>query len=151
MKYQILPLHRGHIPAVALLEQESFSQPWTEGQLEEVLFQDHCSFLVAEGEGGEVLGYASVTVVLDEGNINNIAVAKSVQRQGIGRELLEVFLRFAQEHLAFLTLEVRAGNQAALALYHSAGFVEEGRRAAYYQEPVEDALLLTRRFREVAP
>lgn len=146
MNYHIVPLDKSHIPQVAELEKISFSHPWTKEQLEETLYQDHSSYLVAEGE--EVLGYAGLSVVLDEGYINNIAVFPTYQNQGIAKELLAVFCRFAQENLAFLTLEVRPSNAPALALYQGCGFVEEGVRKNYYDDPVEDALILTKRFRE---
>ena len=58
-----------------------------------------------------------------------------------------MFCDFAQgNHLAFLTLEVRPSNSAAIALYRSFGFEEAGRRRNYYDLPKEDALILTRRF-----
>lgn len=146
MNYQINPLHRGHISAVAELEKSAFSHPWSEQQLHDVLYMDNACFLVAEGE--EVLGYGGLTVVLDEGYINNIAVFPKYQKQGVAGEILSTYIRFAQENLAFLTLEVRPSNEAALALYEKFGFVQEGRRKDYYDEPTEDALILTRRFRE---
>ena len=87
-----------------------------------------------------------VLVVLDEGYIDNVAVRPECRRQGIGDRLLEVFCRFGQAHLAFLTLEVRPSNAAAVALYEKHGFQEAGRRKDYYTDPTEDALLLTRTF-----
>lgn len=114
--------------------------------LEEELFNPTASFIVAEGAEGEVLGYAGLHVVLDEGYIDNVAVRPSCRRQGIGDRLLDVFCRFGQAHLAFLTLEVRPSNKAAVALYCKHGFQEAGRRKDYYQDPTEDALLLTRTF-----
>ena len=62
-------------------------------------------------------------------------------------EPYKVFCRFGQEHLAFLTLEVRPSNTAAVALYEKHGFQEAGRRKNYYEAPQEDALLLTKEFR----
>lgn len=114
--------------------------------LEEELFNPQASFLVAEGENGQVLGYAGLQVVLDEGYIANIAVAPQWRRQGLAGELLEVYCRFAQAHLAFLTLEVRASNEAAIALYVKHGFAQAGFRKNYYQDPKEDALIMTRTF-----
>lgn len=151
MKVTIVPMNRTHIPALAALERQCFSVPWTERMLEEELFNDTASFLVAEDETEQVLGYAGLYAVLDEGYIGNVAVNPAYRRCGIARRLVEVYCRFAQEHLAFLTLEVRAGNRAAIALYESLEFREEGRRKHYYQEPVEDAIIMTRRFRGEDP
>ena len=69
--------------------------------------------------------------------------------QNAAGKLLDVFLRFARaNHLAFLTLEVRPSNAAAIALYTRFGFREAGRRRNYYDLPKEDALILTRTFEE---
>lgn len=113
MEYQLVPMDRSHLSGVAELERLCFSTPWNETMLEEELFNPTASFIVAEGAEGEVLGYAGLHVVLDEGYIDNVAVRPSCRRQGIGDRLLDVFCRFGQAHLAFLTLEVRPSNQAA--------------------------------------
>ena len=101
---------------------------------------------MAEGEDGTVLGYGLVRAVLDEGCLEKIAVDPAWRRQGVAAELLAAFLRFGRAHLAFLTLEVRASNTPAVALYQKLGFQEVGRRRNYYREPTEDALLLTVEF-----
>lgn len=96
-----------------------------------------------------MLGYAGLQVVLDEGYIANVVVRPGYRRRHIAQQLLDVYLRFAQaHHLAFLTLEVRPSNKAAVALYRKYGFIEEGRRRNYYQKPKEDALIMTRRFHD---
>lgn len=146
MRYEIVPMDRSHLESIAALERQCFSAPWSVSMLEEELFNPQASFLVAEGEDGQVLGYAGLQVVLDEGYIANIAVAPQWRRQGLAGELLEVYCRFAQAHLAFLTLEVRASNEAAIALYVKHGFVQAGFRMNYYQDPKEDALIMTRTF-----
>ena len=101
---------------------------------------------MAEGEDGSVLGYAGLHAVLDEGYIDNVAVRPDCRRQGIADRLLDVFCRFGAANLSFLTLEVRPSNTAAVALYEKHGFAEAGRRRDYYENPKEDALLLTRDF-----
>ena len=146
MYYEIVPMDRGHIPQIVALEQACFSMPWTENMLEDALFDPHASFIVAEdGEGG-VLGYAGLHVVLDEGYIDNVAVEEAARRHGMASALLDVFCRFAEVNLAFLTLEVRASNQAAIALYEKYGFHQAGLRKGYYQRPREDAIIMTREF-----
>lgn len=146
MCYEIVPMDRSHLESIAALERQCFSAPWSIPMLEEELFNPQASFLVAEGENGQVLGYAGLQVVLDEGYIANIAVAPQWRRQGLAGELLEVYCRFARAHLAFLTLEVRASNEAAIALYVKHGFAQAGFRKNYYQDPKEDALIMTRTF-----
>ena len=147
MNYKLVPMDRSHLAGVAELERLCFSAPWNEAMLEEELYNDTASFIVAEGEDGQVLGYAGLHVILDEGYIDNVAVRPTCRRQGIADRLLDVFCRFGQANLAFLTLEVRPSNTAAVALYEKHGFREAGRRKDYYEAPKEDALLLTREFR----
>ena len=146
MEYMIVPMDRGHIPQIAALEQACFSQPWSEAALEEELYNPQASFIVADDGEGNVLGYAGVQVILDEGYIANVAVEQAARRHGVASALLDVFCRFGQEHLAFLTLEVRASNQAAIALYLHHGFAEAGRRKNFYSDPKEDAIIMTREF-----
>lgn len=142
----IVPMDRSHLKGVAELERLCFSTPWSEAMLEEELYNDTASFLVAEGPDGAVVGYAGLHAILDEGYIDNVAVRPDRRRQGIADRLLEVFCRFGAAHLRFLTLEVRPSNTAAVALYEKHGFREAGRRRDYYDAPREDALLLTKEF-----
>ena len=146
MEYNIVPMDRSHIEQIAALERECFSTPWSEAMLTEVLFDSQASFIVAESEEGGVLGYAGLQVVLDEGYIDNIAVEPNARRHGVADELLDVFCRFGEVNLAFLTLEVRASNQAAIALYEKHRFTQAGLRKNYYDKPREDAVLMTRYF-----
>ena len=149
MYYEIVPMDRSHIPQIAALERECFTDPWSERLLEDALFDPQASFIVAEdGEEGNILGYAGLHAVLDEGYIDNIAVREDYRGQGIADDLLDVFVRFGQAHLAFLTLEVRASNYAAIALYGSRGFRGVGRRKNYYEHPREDAVIMTRKFEQ---
>ncbi len=148
MYYEIVPMDRSHIEQIAALEKNCFSTPWTENMLTDALFDPQASFIVAEdGEGG-VLGYAGLHVVLDEGYIDNVAVEEAARRHGVASALLDVFCRFGQANLAFLTLEVRASNAAAIALYQKHGFAQVGLRKNYYQNPREDAIIMTREFTE---
>ena len=147
MEYQLVPMDRSHLAAVAALERLCFTTPWNEAMLEEELYNDTASFIVAQRDDGEVLGYAGLHVILDEGYTDNVAVRPEYRRQGVADRLLDVFCRFGQARLAFLTLEVRPSNTAAVALYEKHGFAEAGRRKNYYENPTEDALLLTKEFK----
>src|SRR5699024_9267093 len=101
-------------------------------------------FLVAVEED-TVLGYAGMHVVYGEGYIDNIAVFPAARRKGVGRRLIEALVDWMEHHEGvFLTLEVRPSNEAAVLLYQSVGFREAGRRKGFYQDPEEDALLMTR-------
>ncbi|MGM9538420.1 MAG: ribosomal protein S18-alanine N-acetyltransferase [Candidatus Onthomonas sp.] len=147
--YRLVPMDRALVPQIAELERQSFSLPWTEQMLYDELDSLNSSCIVAVDRDRRVLGYASLTVVMDEGYINNIAVRKEFRRQGLASDLLGVFFRFAQaQNLAFLTLEVRDSNLAARNLYRKFGFQDVGRRKNYYDKPTEDAILMTKFFKE---
>lgn len=150
MYYEIVPMDRSHIPQIAALERECFSDPWSESLLEDALFDPQASFIVAQDseEEGNVLGYAGLHAVLDEGYIDNVAVHPDARRHGVASALLDVFCRFGEVNLAFLTLEVRKSNTAAIALYEKNGFRWAGLRPGYYQHPREDAVIMTREFKK---
>ena len=115
--------------------------------LREHLDNQCAAALVARGEDGTILGYGGLLVVLDEGYLTNIAARPEYRRQGIAADILQVFENFARgNHLAFLTLEVRASNTAAIALYEKMGYVRAGTRRGYYEHPREDAIIMTREF-----
>ena len=143
MYYQIVPMDRSHIDQIAQLEQACFSSPWTANMLTDALFDTQASFIVAEDEEGNVLGYAGLHVIVDEGYIDNVAVEPDARRHGVASALLDVFCRFGEANLAFLTLEVRESNSPAIGLYEKLGFQVVGRRKNYYREEHEDALLMT--------
>lgn len=147
MTFTIAPMTYDHVPEVAELERCCFRDPWSERMLTEQLDSENAGALVALGEDGALLGYASVSVVLDEGYIANVAVQPACRRQGIARALLRAFRRFAEQNrLAFLTLEVRASNTPAIALYRGEGYRQTGRRKNYYRHPAEDAIIMTLEF-----
>lgn len=133
---------------VMTIEEANFSVPWTETGFFTFLLREDTLFLVAE-EGEKILGYCGVVTVQDEGDITNVAVEKNSQNQGIGKKLLEeIFQRTQKAGVCRLFLEVRAGNAAALHLYEKMGFVQMGIRKNYYEQPVEDGVVM---MREKAP
>ena len=147
MSFRIVPMTAAHLPAVAALEKACFpADPWSEGLFRDALDNPNTAILLAEGEDGAVLGYAVLSTVLDEGNLDNIAVARPARRNGVADALLSALTGFGREHLACLMLEVRASNVAAIALYKKHGFMAVGQRKNYYEAPREDAILMTLTF-----
>jgi len=145
MEFQIIDVNERHIKRIHQLEEECFSMPWTEEQLAAQRKDGQHEFIAAVGADDVPLGYVGMMYVLDEGYISNVAVDKQYRRQGIADALIEAMTRRARElKLAFLTLEVRAGNLAAICLYEKHGFAPVGRRKNYYEQPREDALLMTK-------
>ncbi|HBR09056.1 MAG TPA: ribosomal-protein-alanine N-acetyltransferase [Clostridiales bacterium] len=131
------------IPEIAALEELCFSLPWTAQALREQIQSDSHVFLVAERDG-VLAGYAGLQYVLDEGYITNVAAAPAFRRQGIASAIMTEMLLWAKKlELAFLTLEVRESNSHARRLYEKHGFREVGKRRSYYENPVEDAMLMT--------
>ena len=123
MAVRIVPMKTEHLDAVAELERTCFTVPWSRNALAEELDNALSAFLVALDEEERVVGYAGLQVVLDEGYITNVAVRPDCRRRGVAGKLLDVFERFAEgNHLAFLSLEVRASNYAAIALYGQHGY-----------------------------
>lgn len=155
------PLHirravRDDLAAMARIERESFSDPWSEETLATALFSDRMMVLVAD-EGGEavgdgaarLVGYVVALVVAPDAEIADLAVAPDARRRGVGRALLARALDdLTESTVQWVHLEVRESNRAARTLYEAAGFRAVGRRRGYYRQPVEDALLLTR---EIGP
>ena len=142
MHVRIVPMTADHLDEVAELERVCFTTPWSRNMLAEELDNYLSAFLVALDDNDNVAGYAGLQAVLDEGYITNVAVRPDCRRQGIAGKLLQVFLDFAKgNHLAFLSLEVRASNSAARELYESFGFEEDGIRPGFYASPKEDAVL----------
>ena len=147
MHVRIVPMTADHLDEVAELERICFSAPWSRNMLAEELDNALSALLVALDDSDRVVGYAGVQVILDEGYITNIAVRPECRRQGIAAKLLQVFMDFAKSnHLSFLTLEVRASNYDAIALYGTRGFRSVGRRKNYYEHPREDAIIMTLEF-----
>ena len=146
----IVPMNADHLDEIAALERVCFSRPWSRNMLAEELENQCAAFLTAlNAATGKVVGYAGLLVAADEGYITNVAVFPEQRRRGIAGQLLQVFLNFAEANrLAFLTLEVRPSNTAAIALYESFGFRQAGRRKNYYDLPKEDALILTKTYGE---
>ena len=148
MEYRIRNACDADLDALEALEKSCFSLPWTREQLRGELPDERHEFLVAETDG-KLLGYIGMMTVLDEGYISNVAVAPEARRRGIGRALVSEMLRLAEKRaLSFVTLEVRAHNESAIALYALEGFERVGLRRDYYERPREDALLMTRFFEQ---
>lgn len=147
MSWRVVPASPGHIPQIAALEKRCFpADPWSEALFRGALENPAAAVLLVQGEGGAVLGYAVLSVVLDEGSLDNIAVAPEYRRRGVADALLGALTGFGRERLAALMLEVRPSNAPAIALYEKHGFAAVGRRKNYYDAPREDAVLMTLNF-----
>ena len=140
----VRPASPDDLPAIVAIERASFSDPWSKGSFISLLERPRVFFAVAvDGPKRSVIGHVVTWFVLDEAELANLAVLPAQRGRGIGGLLLGAALDAAEARGATtMYLEVRASNEAALALYGSRGFREVGRRPDYYRRPVEDALIL---------
>ena len=141
---EIIPMNESHVAAVAELEKQNFSEPWPEIAVRSELTNKLALWLVAV-EDGVVAGYVGSQTVLQEADMMNIAVGEGFRRRGIARMLVEELIRRLDAYQ--LTLEVRASNAPAIALYESLGFAQVGLRKNYYHKPKEDALILRKEWK----
>jgi ribosomal-protein-alanine N-acetyltransferase len=130
---------------VCEIEKDNFSLPWSEKSFLESMERNDTVFLVALN-GEEVAGYLGCYCVAGEGEITNVAVKSSYRRQGVGGKLLETLYEEAKAlHTQEFFLEVRESNEAAIGLYSRQGFVKEGVRKNFYEQPVENAVIMWKR------
>lgn len=137
-----------HLEAIAAIERECFSLPWSLEAFREELDAPNAVYLAAM-EAGEVLGYGGMRFAAGEFYIDNIAVSPVCRRKGVGRAITSALVQRARDlNGSFISLEVRPSNLAARSLYESLGFLPEGLRKNFYQKPVEDGLIMTLRLKE---
>lgn len=137
-------MEREGLEAVARLEQEIFPDAWSVKGLEETFAQKQALILGAWIEEA-LAGYVIFYHVLDEGEIARIAAAPWCRNQGVGSALLgELEERCRHLGVGRFLLEVREGNETARCFYVSHGFKEDGRRKNFYEDPVEDAVLMSK-------
>lgn len=136
---QIVPMAAEHISAIASIERECFSAPWSEKALAEELDVPSAVFVTALADG-EIAGYVGMHHLGDVGYICNVAVSSDYRGMGIGGQLLEYLIDYARKNsLSEITLEVRTSNQAARKLYEKSGFERLGTRPNFYSNPKENA------------
>ncbi len=147
-------LDETELPLVAGLEAQIFSDAWSLESLKETFRLKTSVFLGAWRERDpqekkdakpELAGYVIFRQVPPEGEILRIATAADSRRIGVAGKLMDALLKMCEKDgITRVLLEVRSGNAPAVRLYQKAGFTEDGVRKAYYQDPAEDALLMSR-------
>ncbi len=132
------------LPQVLEIEQDLFAPSWTKEGFFTYLMKEEALFLVVE-EKEQILGYCGILMVLNEGDITNVAVRRDRQKEGIGGFLIESLIRLTGERgVDTIHLEVRKSNGSAIRLYERTGFQKVGLRKNYYSDPTEDAILMSR-------
>jgi len=134
------------VDRVSRIEEENFSMPWHRESFLQMIESDNALYVVAELDG-EIVGTCGIITCLDEGDISNVVVDSAFRGRGIAYEMVGTAIKKAHDELYInnFTLEVRASNKAAISLYEKLGFVSEGIRPAFYEKPVEDAIIMWKR------
>lgn len=139
----IRPLRPEDIEAVVAIETEAFSTPWKPETFAGLIDREAVELIVMEDAAEEVIGYAVLWCILDQGELANLALATSRRGQGLGALLLRHVMHTAKDRgVERLFLEVRASNQRAIDLYCGFGFTDVGLRRGYYERPPEDARVM---------
>ena len=132
---------KSHVPQIAQLEKQCFSDPWSEKSIASELENPLSLWLVAL-QGDSVVGYVGSQSVLGEADMMNIAVDQAYRRQGIGKNLvLQLVEKLKEQGVHSLSLEVRQSNAPAISLYEEMGFQQVGLRPNYYRNPKENAMI----------
>jgi len=143
VQVQVVAMRRRHLRGVLRIEQQAYPRPWSMSLfLSELALRSSRAYFVAR-IGREVVGYAGLMMVLEDGHITTVAVDPRRRRLGVAKRLVLAICREAIERGAeALTLEVRLSNRGAQELYRQFGFRPVGVRKGYYQETGEDALVM---------
>lgn len=145
-EYKISRMTERDIKEIADIERECFTLPWSEKSLEEELHNPLSRFFVAR-DYRRVVGYIGAFNVSGEVSLTNVAVKREYRNRGIATLLINTLERISlAENAEFITLEVRQSNETARALYEKNGFIMVGQRKGFYENPKEDAMLMTKFF-----
>ena len=138
-----------HISGVIKLENECFSEPWSYKGIQNEISNDNAYFIVAILDN-TIVGYSGMHCIYGDCYITNIAVSQDYRRLGIGKALLNTFIKHAEkQNYNFISLEVRESNTPAINLYKSFGFKKVGIRKDFYNKPKENAIIMTYDFIKV--
>jgi [ribosomal protein S18]-alanine N-acetyltransferase len=145
----LCPLESDRLPAAVALDQQCLGGLWNQDSYAREMASPNSDLLIALPDSPhlaqDAVALGCAWAIVDEAHITLLAVAPAYRRQGLGQAVLLALLKSAQGRgMERATLEVRASNQAALALYETFGFRAAGRRKKYYQDNQEDALVLWR-------
>lgn len=131
------------LPVFAEIERVCIVEPWSVESFRAEYNAAGAVFLAAE-VGGVICGFLTASSVLDEVNINNVAVLPEYRRNGIGDRLLRALEEQVSGFAAVINLEVRESNLPAIALYKKQGYIQNGLRKNFYRQPVENAVLMSK-------
>lgn len=135
-------MNTSHLDEVVVIEQDTFTTPWTMEGYRQALLQQENIFVIAKDDA-HVVGYCGVYATGYEGEITNVAVKRSRRNQHIGNQMLKSLLEEGQKQgITSWYLEVRASNVGAIYVYQKLGFRIIGTRKGFYKKPDEDGLIM---------
>jgi ribosomal-protein-alanine N-acetyltransferase len=141
---EIFPFDYSHVNEVSNISNLSFHTPWTKESIENELKNNFAHYVVAKKDD-LVIGFGGVWIILDEGQVTNIAVHPEYRGIGTGGMILEALIELCNlKGINAMTLEVRISNISAQKLYKKHGFIEEGIRKNYYTDTHEDGIIMWR-------
>ena len=139
------PMRLADLAHVLALEENVYPHPWSMGNFVDSLNSNYEAWVLRD-QNGDLLGYFLLMGIVDEAHLLNVAVAASMQGQGLGRVLLNQAVACARGlGMESVLLEVRPSNQRALRIYERYGFKQIGRRKGYYpaaNQQREDAIVM---------
>ena len=139
----IEPMRLDDIPAVQEIEREIFLTPWPRNAYRREIVQNRMASYMVIRDGDDLVGYAGLWKMHDEAHVTTVGVRKKDQGRGFGLALMLALIDRAYALQArWVTLEVRASNYGAMALYERLGFKVIGRRRGYYTDDGEDAVVM---------
>ena len=151
LQSSIRPFQIQDLDAVCEMEQKVFTTPWSRQSFLDCARWPEFWFYVAV-QDEKIVGYFVAQVVGEEAELHNIAVDPSSQKKGVGKKLMEFFLKKgSEENVENIFLMVRPSNVAAIRLYESFGFSLLDRRKKYYPDNQEDALIFYKGMPKIVP
>jgi len=142
LDYEIRSFRYEDLDQVREVEEASFPDPYSKLLFRLLKLEVGDRFIVAEKDG--ILGYAISEVNGNRGHIISMAVSPEYRRAGVGKALLQETIKRLGSKIEEISLEVRAGNEAAMKLYEKFAFKRTGERRARYYPDGEDALIMAK-------
>lgn len=145
MHYQIFPLSENYLRQMMDIERKVFEYPWSASQMKDSILSAHTETWGLCDLNNQLIAFSLVSIIFDEAEILNFAVAKSYQYQGFGQKLLAYLMNhLSYKQIKKLFLEVRVTNIPAISIYEKYGFKQTFIRKGYYprENRKEDALVL---------
>lgn len=140
---RIAPMKIEDIAEVRNIESSSFSLPWSKDDFREIILSHTYKPFTLKNGSGQILGYIVFYVAADEGHIMNVVTNARYRRKGIAQKLLDfAHGQFRKAGVRSAYLELRRSNYSAYRLYKKKGYAYVGMRKSYYEDNMEDAILM---------